>query len=287
MSEGRRRRGHVVLREPVDSGLAELVPDGERPGGFTLLLDGIPQSYVDLGDPYHLDFEYVRRLASVVDAIAPAGQPLRVLHLGGGGLTLPRYVAAARPGSAQRVVEHDAALIALVRRSLPLPRNADIRVRPADARAAVAAAGSHRFDLVVGDVFGAGRVPAPLTTVEFAAEAARVLRAGGCYAVNLADGPPLTFSRGQAATLRAVFADVCLVAEPGTLRGRRFGNIVLVATTGTATLPVATLARLAARDMFPGRLLHGADLDRFIAGAATVTDATAVGSPPPPRGLFR
>ena len=101
---------------PVDSGVAELVADPGRPGAWTLLLDGTPQSHVDLGDPRHLEFEYMRWLGHLVDLAAPAGQPLRVLHLGGGGLTLARYVAATRPGSSQLAVEWDAALVDLVRR---------------------------------------------------------------------------------------------------------------------------------------------------------------------------
>ena len=63
-----------------------------------LLIDGVPQSHVDLEDPGYLDFEYVRRIGHVIDEAAPAGQPLRVLHLGAGALTLARYVAATRPG---------------------------------------------------------------------------------------------------------------------------------------------------------------------------------------------
>ena len=88
---GRRRDADRVV-EQVDTGQAELVPDPDRPGSWTLLLDGAPQSHVDLTDPTHLEFEYVRRLAAALDLIAPAGAPLRVLHLGGGALTLPRYV---------------------------------------------------------------------------------------------------------------------------------------------------------------------------------------------------
>src|SRR5262249_33763682 len=153
-------------------------------------------------------------------------------------LTLPRYVAVTRPGSVQRAVERDAALTALVRRVLPLPRGADLRVRGADAREAGEGAGPARHDPVGADVYGGSQVPARVASVEFAAAVARVLRPGGWYAVNLADAAPLAFSRGQVATLRAVFDDVCLMAEPGVLRGRRFGNVVLVAGTG---LPVAGL----------------------------------------------
>ena len=78
---------------------ARVVVDAARPSGRTLVLDGVEASYVDLVDPTHLEFPYVRRLADVVDVAAPAGRALDVLHLGGGGCTLPRYVAATRPGS--------------------------------------------------------------------------------------------------------------------------------------------------------------------------------------------
>ena len=116
------------MSAPVDGGTAELVPDRDRPRAWSLLIDGAPQSHVDLDDPAHLDFSYQRRLGHVIDLAAPAGRPLRVLHLGGGALTLPRYVAATRPRSTQQVIEWDAALVDLVRRELPLDRAWRIRV---------------------------------------------------------------------------------------------------------------------------------------------------------------
>ncbi|MFC7657888.1 spermidine synthase [Pseudonocardia benzenivorans] len=107
------------MRAEVDHGLAELVSDPDRPSSWTLLVDGTAQSHVDLDDPTHLEFEYVRRLGHVVDALAPAGEPLRVVHLGGGAWTLARYVAATRPRSPQTVVELDGALARLVGDRLP------------------------------------------------------------------------------------------------------------------------------------------------------------------------
>jgi spermidine synthase len=280
------RRGPASIIEPVDLGTAALVPDRDRPGGWTLLVDGVPQSHVDLGDPTYLEFEYMRRLASVIDVAAPTGSPLRVLHLGGGALTLPRYLEATRPKSRQRVVERDAALIALVRRVLPLPRGADLRVRVADARAAVETARDSAFDLVIADVYRAAQMPSTVASVEFAAHIARILRPGGLYAVNVADLPPLAFSRIQAATLRTAFPDVCVIAEAGTLRGRRYGNVVLAAATRPDGLPTERLAAAGRRDAFPARLLHGDSLDRFIAGSRPMTDADAKDSPKPPPGLL-
>jgi hypothetical protein len=260
----------------------ELVPDRDRRSAWTLLVDGTPQSHVDLADPAHLEFEYIRRMAAAIDLAAPAGTPLRVLHLGGGALTLPRYVAATRPGSPQRVVEIDGELVEQVRRSLPWNPKAKIRVRVADAREVVTGARTGGYDLVVLDVFAGARTPAHLTSVEFFAEVARVLAADGRLIANVADGPPLRFARAQVATVRVALPQACLVADAGVLRGRRFGNLVVVA--GRTPPPIAELSRRAAGDWFPGRV--ETDLDRFASGLAPVTDAAAVASPAPPLNLF-
>jgi spermidine synthase len=268
----------------VAGGTAELLADADRDGSWMLLVNGTPQSHVDLDDPGHLEFEYVRRMGHVLDAAAPPGTVLDVVHLGGGALTLPRYVAVTRPGSRQRVVELDQPLTDLVREHLPLPRGARIRVRQGDARAGLAALPAASADVVVTDVFAGARTPAHLTTEEFSAEVRRVLRPGGLYTANVADGPPLRFARGQVATLRAVFRHVCVLAEPGTLRGRRFGNLVAVASD--AELPLATLTRRCAADPMPARVVDGDDLIRFAGSAPPVRDADAVPSPEPPEGVF-
>jgi spermidine synthase len=268
----------------VAGGTAELLADADRDGSWELLVDGVPQSHVDLVDPTHLEFEYVRRMGHVLDLAADPGRPLDVVHLGGGALTLARYVAVTRPGSRQRVVELDEALTDLVRRELPLPRNARVRVRAADARAGLAALPDASADVVLVDVFAGARTPAHLTSVEFATDVARVLRPGGVTAWNVSDGPPLRFARAEAATLGRVFAHVALLAEPGTLRGRRFGNTVAVAS-GTE-LPIAALTRRCAGDPMPSRVVSGDELVRFVGQAAPVTDADAQPSPRPPDGIF-
>jgi SAM-dependent methyltransferase len=268
----------------VSGGTAELLPDADRDGSWMLLVDGTPQSHVDLVDPTHLEFEYVRRMGHVLDLAGEPGAPLDVIHLGGGALTLPRFVAVTRPGSRQRVVEIDQLLTDLVREYLPLPRGARIRVRADDARVGLAALHTDSADVVVCDVFAGARTPAHLTSTEFAAEAHRVLRPGGVYAANVADGPPLRFARAQVATLCSVFRHVCLLAEPGILRGRRFGNLVAVASD--AELPIAGFLRRCARDPMPSRVVHDEDLQRFAGTARPVHDVDAVASPEPPDGVF-
>ena len=271
------------MSDQMDS--AELIEDPDRLAAWTLLTGGFPQSHVDLDDAEHLEFEYVRRLGHLLDLVAPAGLPLRVLHLGAGALTLARYVAVTRPGSRQLAVDSDAALVDLVRRRLPLGKTTrGIRVRVADARASLEHLRPGSFDVVVADVFDGGRTPAHLTSAEFTAAADRILAVSGIYAVNIGDGPPLAHARARVATTLTVFSHACLIADPGVLRGRRFGNLVVAAAHND--LPVAGLARRVAADPFPGRIVHGTDLRRFVAGARPITDAVAEPSPAPPANLF-
>lgn len=281
------RRGPASTVAPVEHGTAELVPDTDRPGGWTLLLDGAPQSYVDVDDPTYLDFEYMRRLAIVVDAIAPAGQPLQVLHLGGGALTMARYIAATRPHSGQRVVEHDAALTELIRQTIPLRRRAGVRVHAADARSAVEATPDGRFDLVIADVYDGSRMPRALASVEFAAQAARILRPDGVYAVNVADMPPADFTRTHVATLATAFPEICVLASPALLRGKRHGNAIIAAARTRGRLPLARLDEAAGHTELTARVLAGGELERFVGGARPVGDADATDSPLPPPELFR
>ncbi|MGH8860365.1 MAG: spermidine synthase, partial [Jatrophihabitantaceae bacterium] len=159
------------------SGEIELLADADRPGGWLLLTDRIRQSYVDLDDPTYLDFEYVQAFADVIDLLPPG--PLAVTHVGGGACTLARYVGTQRPRSPQIVLEPDAALTQTVRARLPFPRGARIRVRPVAGRDGIGALAGASADVLVLDAYLGGRVPPELTTAEFLAEAARVLRNDG------------------------------------------------------------------------------------------------------------
>lgn len=274
----------VPVARTVGSGYAKLMPDVDQPQAWLLTVDGAPQSYVDLRDPTHLEFEYGRRIAHVLDLAAPSGDSLDVLHLGGGALTLPRYVAATRPGSRQRVAEKDAELTAFVAEHLPLPPGDLVAVEAADAREFLDASPAASADVVIADVYGGVHVPAHLTTLSYAEAACRVLRPHGVYVANLADTAPFPFVGSQLATLAEVFEHLCLIAEPSVLRGRRFGNTVVAGSH--EPLPVAELSRRAASDVFPARVETGEALRRLTKGRSPVRDADAAPSPKPPEGAF-
>lgn len=285
----RMARAHV--EEPAqarlgDGSIARVVPS-RFAGGFELEVAGTPQSHVDLDDPTHLHFEYVARMAAVIDRLRMPGQPLTAIHLGGGALTLPRYLAHTRPGSRQQVIELEQPLIDLVRAELPLPRGAQVRVRIGDARevAAKLPAGLQgAADLVVSDVFAGAQTPAHLTTLEYYRVLAGLLAPGGVLLVNVADGAGLAFARRQVATVRAVLGEVIVLAEVQTLKGRRFGNLVIAASADP--IPVEWLPRLMAAGPHPAKVAQGDEIDAFVRGAAVVTDADATASPKPAASLF-
>ncbi|MCU1415182.1 MAG: spermine synthase [Microbacteriaceae bacterium] len=267
---------------------AVIEPDRWVPGAYTLIVDGTPQSHVNLDDPSQLFFEYVQRIGHVIDRLQLPGQPITAVHLGAGALTLPRYVETTRPGSRQQVIELETDLVDLVRANLPLARGSSVRIRHGDARAVMEKlpAGLHgAVDLLVVDVFSGARTPAHVTSAEFYTAAATLLKPDGVIAINAADGPGLQFVRGQAATLRSVFGDVAALADTQLLKGRRFGNVVLIASPGE--LPLDWMPRLLAGGPHPAKVVHGTELVNWIGGAAIITDATAIQSPPPQRSIFQ
>lgn len=265
-------------------GSARILPSAFT-SGFELVVDGTPQSHVDLDDPTHLHFEYIVRMGAVIDQLA-AG-PITALHLGAGALTLPRYIEATRPGSRQQVVELEEPLIRLVREHLPLPKGASIRIRIGDAREGIGrmpAGIRGACDLIVADVFAGPRTPAHLTTVEFYRELATLLAPEGVLLVNIADGPGLSFTRRQVATIGAVQEHVAMLADAQLLKNRRYGNIVLAASA--AALPTEWLPRLLAAGPHPATVVSGRELQHFTGGALLITDADAVPSPRPDASVF-
>jgi spermidine synthase len=268
--------------------IARLDPDQWRPGSWILSIDDTPQSHVDMADPTVLHFEYIARMGHVIDAAFPAGQSITAIHLGAGALTIPRYIEATRPGSRQQVIEIERDLIDFVREHCPLPRGASIRCRYGDAREVMESLPKGllgQVNLVIVDVFHGARTPAHVTSVEFYSTIKELLSPNGIVVANVADGPPMSFARGQLATLRYVFGDAFGVAEQGVTNSKRFGNVVIGAVSGGAVPPWVTT--LAGKGPHPTGLIAGADAVTWAASATIVTDNTAVDSPPPARNVFR
>ena len=281
--------GPALPTGPVQTstGLVELVPDRDEPRLVTLLLDGVPSSALHLDHPERLDFEYMQQMAAALALLRPG--PLRVVHLGAAGCALARHVEAVRPGSHQLAVDLDALLLERAREWFALPRAPRLRLRAGDARQVLAGLPSASADVVVRDAFAGGATPAHLTTVEFHEDVARVLRPGGLYLANVADRPPLASARAEVGAVLATAVagnGAALLAEPGVLRGRRYGNLVLVAQrTGAGDqeadgVDLGSLARTARTLPVPVRVLTGAELEAFVGTARPPRDAPVADAGP-------
>ncbi|MFD2349416.1 spermidine synthase [Nonomuraea ferruginea] len=267
---------------PVTFGEVELLRDLDRQDGWVLSKDGVPQSYVDLQDPTFLEFEYVRLMADVIDLLGEG--PLSCVHVGGGACTIPRYVAATRPGSRHIVIEPDGLLVNLVREQLDLRSVPKLKMIIAGGREGTAKVWDSSADLVVLDAFTGATMPVELATVEYLGDVARVLRPSGTLLINLADG------KGPG-----------LRQAPARHRHRRLPpRRPAGRARGDARAPVRQpdrrrLARRAAarpahpprrRGLTQARCVYGEALENFVAGAAPIKDGDAVLAPVPPPAVF-
>jgi hypothetical protein len=247
--------------------------DPLRSGGYLLWLDNLPHSYVDLDHPRYLAFSYIGAMAVVADSLQPAGHPIASLSVGGGGLTLPRYVVATRPGSTSTVLEIDSGVVHVVQERLGGATIPGLQLRIGDGRVELAGEPADHYDMVIGDAFGGMAPPWHLTTVEAVQQIRRTMTDDGIYAANIIDYRPQLFVRAELATLRTVFPYVALIADTEVLRGRDGGNHVLIASR--VPLPVETIRRELRTRVPDWDVLDPAATEAFVGTVRPLTDARA------------
>ena len=235
-----------------------------------MLQDGVESSYVDVLDPTHLEFEYLRHLARVVDVMHPKRLPMAMLQIGGGPCALARYMDATRRELRAVVVERDPVVVDIARRWLGLRTSPRLEVRIGDGRQALADVPDATLDVLVVDAFSGVLVPHHLVTAGFTAEARRVLGGGGLHVVNLIDIPPMDYAAAVVATLARSYASVVALADPVVAQRRTPGNVVVAATD--RPIPADRLSRYARLDDEPWDVLSGRRLERFAGGAAPLED---------------
>jgi hypothetical protein len=213
-------------------------------------------SYVDLADPSHLEFAYMRRMRIVLRA----ARARRVLHVGGGACALPRALAAEDAGGRQEVCEVDAVVLEFAREHLGLRRAPGLRVRNAEGRAFVASQPDAGWDAIVIDAFVGAVVPKRLITSQAFTDVARV---APLALVNVVDDR-------SARTVGAVAASLGESYPRTWALGDRAGNTVVVASV--AALDLARIAAQAAADPDPARLIAPAAMARLAAAMPAPRD---------------
>jgi len=233
--------------------------DPRRTSGWLLRQDDMDASYVDLADPSHLEFDYLRWIRMCLWA----ARARRVLHVGGGACALPRALAAEDPHSRQEVCEVDADVLALAREHMGLRRAPGLRVRHAEGRAYIARQADGAWDAIVIDAFVGATVPRRLITVEALAEVARV---SPLALINVVDNR-------AARDVRTVAAGVAEVYPRVWTLGGRAGNTVVAGAV--AALDLEKLAAGIAADPSPARLTPPEAIASLIAGTAPAHDETS------------
>jgi hypothetical protein len=246
---------------------AESLDESER----VLRMDTLRHAFVDLDDPTRLEFAYTRLLGDVVDGMAPEGQAIDGLHVGGGGFTLPRYIEAMRPGSVGRVLELDPVVLDVATEELGFEESESMSVVLGDGRLSVHEEPTDGYDLVIGDAFAGPAVPWHLTTTEFVRDVQRVLRPEGIYAANIIDYPPLDLARSQLATFAEVFEHVAVYGPASRLDGTSGGNLILLASDAPFPERAVLDANVAHRGTAHFATTE-AEMGDFIADALVLTD---------------
>lgn len=185
----------VVFQTESAYSFIRVIEESDEPQLRSLWLDSLIHSWVLMGDPNRLFYDYERLYAAVTHRLARGGKPLRTLFLGGGGYTFPRYVEATWPGSEIDVAEIDPEVTIAARTALGLEPDAGIRIRHMDAanyvddllRDAEAGSPPRRFDFIYGDAFNHYVIPFHLTTVEFNEKLRKLLADDGVYMLNVID----------------------------------------------------------------------------------------------------
>src|SRR5699024_8527419 len=230
---------------------------------YVLHVNGVPSSSITLSDPQRLDFEYLDWMRRAIDVELPEGS-LRAVHIGAAGCALARALDAARPGSKQTAIDIDAALLDFARRWFDLPRSPALALRAGDGAAAIsrfrpallAAAGRwfdlprspalarragdgaaeiSRFrrdalDVVVRDAFDHDSVPPALQTGQFFAACAAALKDSGLYLANVPDAGDHEVLKAELTALGDHFCHLAAATEQGILKGRRHGNVLVLAS---------------------------------------------------------
>ncbi len=181
---------HIRIARTMNMHGRELLYLSTDPGRF--------QSAMYVDDPVELALSYTR-LYALGPLLAPRAQ--RVLMLGGGGYSVPKWLLAGRSGLKTDkmrvdVVEIDPGMTRVAKEYFQLPEDERLRVFHEDVRV-FCNRNTEQYDLVFVDVFGSSyTVPFHAGTVEAAAAMRRAVADDGILLMNV-----IASAEGEAANL--------------------------------------------------------------------------------------
>lgn len=169
---------------------------------------GVDQSAIRLDDPKHIEFAYMRAL---VAGLGVHPEAPRILLIGLGGGTFPRFVRAQRPEAHIDVVELDPIVADVAVHDLGFKTDPELVLHIADGRAFVEQATDH-WDVIVLDAYSADNIPMALATRSFLAAVKKRLAPDGVVLANLWSEHVNDHYMDMLRTYEAVFPEVHVVA---------------------------------------------------------------------------
>ncbi len=209
---------------------------GDRVDVRTLIMNGLQHNRHDPANPDNLLYEYERIFGAVTEYyISTMRDPssFTALTLGGGAMTFPAYMERRWDPERNSVVEIDPRVVELAFEYFDVPRDTEMNIVVADARAYVNTVRDERtYDLIYLDAFSSFSIPYHLTTRQFAEELDRILVPDGVIMANVID----IFSIGRFLnayhnTLAAVFPHVRVYSGPALPTTTRSTFVIVASRT--------------------------------------------------------
>jgi len=211
------------------------------------------QTCVDINDPQHIVFAYVRMIFA---GLLVNPEPTRGLMIGMGGGTISSVLTSIYPELTMDLVEVDAAVVKVATDYFGFRKTPQIDVHVTDGRvfARRALRRKEKYDLIILDAFTGEYIPEHLMTVEFLENIKSLLTPGGIVIANTFTGSSLYHH--ESATYSAVFGPFFNLKMPGT------GNRVIVAST--VDLPNSETLMANAMTLKPDFESYKIDLRKYV-----------------------
>ena len=198
-------------------------------------------SYIASELRFELCVRYHRMMAQLIQQVAPQGH---VVIMGGGGFSLPKYLATHIRGGVIEAIEIDPKIVALAREYFFLDEaqaaaSSELRVIEDDAWKVLQNAEAGSVDVLVNEVFAGRKSLGPLGTPAGAQVVKEKLADGGVYLADVRcplEGHGSALLPQVANVFAQEFAHVAYVPEwPDTPKTP--GNNLLIATDADIVLP--------------------------------------------------
>jgi len=198
---------------------------------------GIRQSVVKVDDPDHLPLPYTRAMPM---GMAFTARPKRILVIGLGGGSIPRFLHKHYPETTIDAVDIDPDVVAVAKRFFGFREDATLHAYADDGRRFIEKC-KDPYDVIFLDAYGAEEIPYTLATREFMQAVRRALTPDGIVVGNVFSRNSNRLYDSMVRTYQDVFDELYIFDVRGA------GNNILIARKQKRQIPKDELAKRARR----------------------------------------